>query len=301
VPRPRQQPGQETASDRVLEVQFPGDPAGLLVGQPPCRRVERRPVVPQAQRTARGHVHPVGVPETPGRARLAPDPEVGPVAVDDPLHGGGHRSALRLERGEQQVPALRQGSEVTAIGCGRPARGVFGYVASCPGHEAAHRNPDRTCWLVVASGWIGHTAGVPLSSWLAPFHHRHDGWNHGAAVMETGWTWPGPLIPRPFGSQGLVPNGPWFTHRHRRLCLRGSPASPEEPRRPTARRRPTTNSSASRETLIRAAPALSSPSTGWARRASRSTGFPSAAIRAGARPVPGGPARSWPGRPARGR
>ena len=46
---------------------------------------------------------------------------------------------------------------------------------------------------------------------------------------------------------------------------------------------------------------ISSPSTGWVRRASRNTGFPSAAIRAGARPVRGGPGRSWPGRPARGR
>ena len=88
--------------------------AGLLAGQPPGRRVERLPVAHQAQRTARRHLHPVGVLQTLDRARPARDTEVGPVAVDDPRHGGGHRGSLPLERGEPQVPGLRQGSEVTA-------------------------------------------------------------------------------------------------------------------------------------------------------------------------------------------
>ena len=44
APRPLKQPGQGTAPDRVLAGQLPGDPAGLLAGQPPCSRVERRPV-----------------------------------------------------------------------------------------------------------------------------------------------------------------------------------------------------------------------------------------------------------------
>ena len=87
----------------------------VLVGQLLCRRVDRRPVAPQAQHAARCYLHPVDVLETLDRARLAPDPEVSPAAVDDPLHGGGHRRALLLERGEAQVPGLRQGSEVTAV------------------------------------------------------------------------------------------------------------------------------------------------------------------------------------------
>ena len=113
APRPLEQPGQGTAPDRVRAGQLPGDMAGLLAGQPPGRRVERRPVAHQAQRAARRYLHPVGVLQTLDRARPARDTEVGPVAVDDPRHRGGHRGSLPLERGEQQVPGLRQGSEVT--------------------------------------------------------------------------------------------------------------------------------------------------------------------------------------------
>ena len=129
--------------DRVLAVQLPGDPAGLLAGQRPGRRVERRPVTPHAQRAARCHLHPVGVPEAPGRPRPAPDPEVGPVAVGDPLHDGGHRSALLLERGEQEVPGLRQGSEVTAIAGFLAVTAIAPLSGHRAGHRACHRHPDR--------------------------------------------------------------------------------------------------------------------------------------------------------------
>src|SRR5690348_9899047 len=133
APGPREQPGQGTTPGRMRAGQLPGDMAGLRVGQPPGRRVERLPVAHQAQRTARRHLHPVRVLQTPDRTRPAGDTEVGPVAVDDPRHGGCHRGSLPLERGEPQVPGLRQGSEVTA------------------------------------AGRIGHGAGLPLSRRLASF------------------------------------------------------------------------------------------------------------------------------------
>lgn len=125
-PCPARQPGQEIPATGVRAAHLPGGLAGLLAGQRPDRRVHRLPVAEQAEPVARRHLHLVGLLQPPDQARPAPGAEVGTAVVDRSLHPRGHRGALRPRRGQEEVPALRQGREVTtasgllpvlAIGC----------------------------------------------------------------------------------------------------------------------------------------------------------------------------------------
>ena len=88
-----------------------GHPAGLLAGQRPGRRVERRPVAHQAQRTAWRHLYPVGMPETLDRARSAPDPEVGPVAATIPCTGADTGVSVGLNVVSSRFLAFARGAK----------------------------------------------------------------------------------------------------------------------------------------------------------------------------------------------